>query len=183
MRARHQQLALFSAGGLLLGLLLAGLFLFLKTKWPPVTGETVQTIPRVSGVTPNPIALPVSGELTTAAANLAEADQFYAAGNFSAASEAYRAYLSQHPEEAAVWVKLGNAQRESGDEAGALRAYAEALTRDSLLGDAYLNSAAVHWQLGEREAARTLLREGIAQAASRKTDLETTLAVYEALPS
>lgn len=181
MNLRQQQVVIFGLGLLLAALLGMGLF-FLKPDLPKA-----EEAPPYISPTPSPSLTPMPATTQSTSPgpandSLLEADAAYAAGKFSLAIQLYQKYLIANPEVATVWLKLGNARRESGDSQGAIEAYRQAQTNDPLLGDSYLNRAAIHWQLGERETARAVLEEGISRGASRSADLQNTLAVYEARP-
>jgi hypothetical protein len=80
-----------------------------------------------------------------------------------------------------LWYELGNAYRDNADAANALKAYDKAISYNKLLGDAYLNKAAVQWSQSAKDDAIATLQAGIDVNASRKTDLQNTLDVYKAL--
>ena len=175
--------------GFLLSILLIGSLFLLEARRETGLGQSpplVTPSPTVTtGTQPSPL-FPTSTPTTTSTSKtmsqLETADAAYANGTYQAAMTLYLAYLDEHPTDGAVWLKLANTQRDSGDSAGALTAYNRAQTESPLLGDSYLNAAAVSWQLGSRDEARATLQKGIDRGASREDDLRTTLAVYEALP-
>ncbi|QTN20244.1 glycosyltransferase [Brevundimonas sp. AJA228-03] len=59
------------------------------------------------------------------------------------AASAYRKHVSTHPEDAAIWVQLGHALKESGDLAGAEEAYETAVSAAPNEVDAYVHLAHV----------------------------------------
>jgi tetratricopeptide (TPR) repeat protein len=68
-------------------------------------------------------------------------------GDYVAAAATLQAALQQKPENAWVWVELGNVRYEEGDMAGALAHYSAALAVEDYL-DAWANRAEAWWQFG-----------------------------------
>lgn len=132
--------------------------------------------------TPTPTASPTSSStLAPTTDAVAAGDQAYAAGEYQQATDYYQIALAANPAQPGVWVKSGNALREVGNNDAALAAYQEARTYDKTYGDAYLNAAALFWKKDDQPAAIDVLKLGIAAGATRGSDLEETLSVYEAL--
>lgn len=79
----------------------------------------------------------------------AEAQRFM--GDYDAAAETLRKALGYTPENAWVWVELGNVSYDQGDTAGALANYSAALAVDDYI-DAWANRAETWWQfdMGQR---------------------------------
>lgn len=80
---------------------------------------------------------------------------------------------------AELWNELGNTYRDNQNSAEALKAYDKSLSFNNKLGDTYLNKAALQWTMTQKDAARATLKVGIDANASRKSDLQNTLSVYE----
>ena len=68
-------------------------------------------------------------------------------GDYAGAALTLRLALDQTPENAWVWVELGNVRYEEGDVAGALAHYSAALAIEDYL-DAWANRADTWWQYG-----------------------------------
>jgi tetratricopeptide (TPR) repeat protein len=68
-------------------------------------------------------------------------------GDYAGAAETLRQALLQTPENAWVWVELGNVRYEEGDTAGALAHYSAALAVEDYI-DAWANRADTWWQFG-----------------------------------
>ncbi len=68
-------------------------------------------------------------------------------GDYAAAAVTLRQALDQTPENAWVWVELGNVRYEEGDMAGALAHYSAALVVEDYI-DAWANRADTWWQFG-----------------------------------
>jgi len=143
------------------------------------------TLPGInSGSTEPTGSATATPEQTTApdtSALVAEGDAVYNRKDYLTATIHYQAALSINPDQASVWVKLGNSQRDRGELETSLASYKKAREVDSRLGDSYLNAAAVLWQQDKKQEAIELLTAGLAANASRANDLKATLEVYEAL--
>ena len=68
-----------------------------------------------------------------------EAAEAYGAGDFARASRGYRTLAEELPQDAEVRYRLGNSLAKQGDVEGAMRAYREALIRDSHHAKAWHN--------------------------------------------
>ncbi len=82
---------------------------------------------------------------------------------------------------ATLWNELGNTYRDNQSLIDAVSAYDKALSSNPLLGDAYLNKAAVQWSQEKKDDAIATLQAGIDKNATRKQDLQSTLDVYQSL--
>lgn len=141
------------------------------------SSESAQPTPTISIVEPTPTASSSEPALTEADGDRAYQDRY-----FDDALAAYHTALLADETNPRLWLKLGNTQRELDQALNALLSYEKARDHDPLLGDAYLNAAAILWSQGKRDEARTVLKAGISAGASRLADLQSTLSVYESLP-
>lgn len=150
----------------------------------PITSTTTGTGSPTATVTPSITIIEPSPEATTTEPALTEADGdlSYQQRYFDDALVAYHTALLADEANPRLWLKLGNTQRELKQDLNALLSYEKARDHNPLLGDAYLNAAAILWGQNKRDEARTLLRGGISAGASRQDDLKSTLSVYESLP-
>jgi tetratricopeptide (TPR) repeat protein len=71
-------------------------------------------------------------------------------GDYAAATETLQAALQQTPENAWVWVELGNVRYEEGDMAGALAHYSAAIAVEDYI-DAWANRAEAWWQFDKSQ--------------------------------
>lgn len=147
------------------------------------TSSPVATASLSPTASPDPTPTATASESTIS--HKAKAEAAYKAKDYETAVAEYTAAIKAENESGeltTLWNSLGNAERDSGDTASAITAYTTSLLYNTKNGDAYLNKAALQWSLGNREEAKTTLRDGIQKEATRQQDLQNTLSVYEALP-
>ncbi|WP_158708218.1 MULTISPECIES: tetratricopeptide repeat protein [unclassified Streptomyces] len=87
--------------------------------------------------------------------------QCIAMGRLDEAAEAARLCVERWPEDAASWLAWAGAQREAGDPAGAIEAVRRSLALDPVQPRAFGLLAQCHADLGESEAARAALLQGL----------------------
>lgn len=85
-------------------------------------------------------------------------DGYRDAREWKRAASAYRKHLSTHPKDAAIWVQLGHALKESGDLAGAEEAYESAVSAAPNEVDGYVHLGHVLKRQGKHTPALEAFR-------------------------
>jgi tetratricopeptide (TPR) repeat protein len=101
------------------------------------------------------------------------------AGQFEAATAAYKTALTRWPESLSAWMGLGNSFYAQGDLSSAADAYNQAMQLHPSNGIPLNNLAQVLWEQGEKKAALEKIRQAIKLGGPYKSVFEETLQDFE----